>query len=147
MFVLFGWATILIVLEFHLKLRSNNSFIAFKFASILMYGSFALGVYILSSLTICIIGIKGNPRRESDTAVVNLLPITASQDVWVKYKAETVHFKLFYKFIINHSQYNKRIRSTLPLFRGHFPIEKVCFQHWIGMLADMIGRGSSAELP
>lgn len=46
-----------------------------------MYGSCALGVYILSSLTIRIIGIKGNPRRESDTAVVNLLPITASQDV------------------------------------------------------------------
>jgi hypothetical protein len=81
MFVLFGWATILIVLEFHPKLRSNNIFIAFKFASIFMYGSFALGVYILSSLTICIIGIKGNPRRESDTAVVSLLPITASQDV------------------------------------------------------------------
>jgi hypothetical protein len=79
--------------------------------------------------------------------VVNLLPITASQDVWVKYKAETVHFRLFYKFIINHSQYKKRIRTTLPLFRSHIPIEKVCFQHWIGMLADMIGRGSSAEFP
>ena len=149
MFVLFGWATFLIVLESYPELRSNNIFEAFifKFASILLYGSFALGVYFLSSLTICIIGIKGNPRRESDTAVVNLLPTTASQDVWVKYKAETVHFKLFYKFIINHSQYNKRIRPTLPLFRGRFLIEKVCFQHWIGMLADMIGRGSSVELP
>jgi len=83
MFVLFGSATFLIVLESYPELRSNNIFEAFifKFASILLYGSFALGVYFLSSLTICIIGIKGNPRRESDTAVVNLLPTTASQDV------------------------------------------------------------------
>jgi hypothetical protein len=83
MFVLFGSATFLIVLESYPELRSNNIFEAFifKFASILLYGSFALGVYFLSSLTICIIGIKGNPRRESDTAMVNLLPIAASQDV------------------------------------------------------------------